>query len=286
MVMLSQPTLVNQLTKGGSFPHADCGEADADSCLIDAGHPDTVGQVEQAIGGNLSGGTYTTQLAGALSKLGVPAAAIASVGEVDAALARKHRIIVEIPSDAYGNPDPGSTLGHFILVFGFDGSSYHFMNPLGGRIMTISAVELIQCERDRGLRACEINMVMPADAGAQPGPTPPAPPGPAPPPPFWSVPFPGQVDENFPGTVDAQQGANLRSGPGTNYPQAGGPLPHGAKLNFYAFVYGEAVWDPVARQFDRRWFRIANGGSGFTPPYDGRLVASALIQGNPPNSHP
>lgn len=276
MVMLSAPHLVNQLMAGGSYPHADCGEACSDSVLIDAGHADTVGEVERTIGGNLSGGTYTSQLATALSRLGVSATAISSVGEVDAGLANKHRTIVEIPSDHMGNPDPGSALGHFILVYGFDGTNYHFMNPLGGKLQTVSSTVLKQCEQERGLRAVSINVVMPADAG-QPAPTPQPVPAPAP------APAPGQpsvpastppVHENFKGTVVAS-GTNIWGSPGGG--QLFGYHPNkGVVLNFNEYSYSTAVYDSVAKQWDHRWYHIASGG----------WVASARINGNASGSHP
>jgi hypothetical protein len=225
-----------------------------------------VGQVEGTIGGNLSGGTYTTQLAAALTKLGVAATAIATTGECDAALSRKHRIIVEIPSDSWGNPDPGSSLGHFIEVYGFDGTNYHFMNPLGGRLMTISAAELIECERERGLRAVEVMQVMPADAGSAPAPTPP--PAPAPAPPAY-----GEVRENFSGTVQVQV-AHCRAEPNTTSAIIW-TASYGNHFNFTGYCYAEPVYDPIAKQEDHRWYHISTGG----------WIASALVNGNAPGSH-
>jgi len=267
MTMLSTPTLVNQLTAGGQWVHGDCGEADVRSVLVDAGHNDAVALIERTIGGDLRGGTNTVQLAAALSKLGVPASPVATVGDVDAALGRRHRSIVEIPSDIYGNPDVHSVLGHFVLVYGFDGANYHAMNPLGGRLVSIPSATLFACERLRGFRAVEVEVILPADQAAHP--VVPQHPVPAPP--------QGMIQEVFAGTVQVAT-ANVRGGPSTGYPVLRQVHNHQA-LGFDGFTYGMAVWDPVARQMDRRWFHVDRAhGLGW--------IAGALVNGNPANSHP
>jgi len=268
MTVLSTPTLVNQLLAGGAYPHADCGEACARSTLIDAGHNDLIGQIERTIGGNLANGTNIDELAHAMTSLGVPASPIAEAGEFDAALARRHRIIVEIPSDHYGNPDPGSVLGHFVLGFGFDGTNYHVMNPLGGRVQLIAPSTLIECERDRGFRAVEIDEIMPADRGDLPAAQPSRP-----------APAQGVNREAFTVTIqrDVTAGANVRAlpsnAPGVRVLETLNP---GVQLHCTGWAYGPAVWDAEAHQLDRRWYQLAMGG----------WMASALVDGNAPNSRP
>ena len=55
------PAPVNQLTAGGAFPHADCGEACVRSVLINAGNDDAIVEVEHEEGAG-SNGTFADQL--------------------------------------------------------------------------------------------------------------------------------------------------------------------------------------------------------------------------------
>ena len=270
MTMLATPTCVDQLNAGGPLPHSSCGAACARSVAIDAGKQIDEPTMVAAVG-TTSAGTSTAAIAAGCTRLGLPAQAVATVGEVDAALARKHRIGVEIPSDHYGNPTPGSVLGHFILVYGYDGTNYHAMNPLGGRLIAISAAMLIECERERGLRAVEFMIVLPADAGAQiPQPAPqPVPPAPAPP--------SGLIFVHFDATVQVQ-GAHVRSGPGTNSTILR-TLNRGAILHFDTYTYGQGEVDPSTGGVDHRWYGLSasNGFQGW--------ISSAMVNGNAPNSH-
>lgn len=266
--MLSTPTLVNQLTAGGANPHADCGEADARSNLVDAGHNDPVALIEQTIGGDLRGGTTTVQLAAAMTKLGLPARAVASVGEVDAALSRRHRIIVEIPSDHYGNPLPGSTLGHFVLVYGFDGANYHAMNPLGGRLVAIPASVLIECEKERQFRAVEIEMVMPADQAAPaPAPTPVPAPHPAPAP----KPRPSVAAEVMP---ECTAGAHVRASASLSAPVLA-TLRAGTPIRLVGAARGPEVMDLEEHRLTPWWYELSTGG----------WIASGLVKGNWPGCY-
>lgn len=98
------------------------------------------------------------------------------------------------------------------------------------------------------------------------------------PPPPAPTPAPsGIVWESFSGTVQVAD-AHVRGGPGTGF-NVLRDVTNGTPLGFDGFTYGEAVWDPVANQNDTRWFHVdAAHGYGW--------IASALVDGNPPNSHP
>jgi hypothetical protein len=268
--MLATPTCVDQLTAGGPLPHSSCGAACARSEAIDAGKQLDETSIVAAVL-TTSAGTSTTNIAAGCTRLGLPAQAISIVGEVDAALERKHRIMVEIPSDHYGNPTPGSALGHFILVYGYDGANYHAMNPLGGRLIAISAATLIECERERGLRAVEFMIVLPADAGTpipQPAPTP-TPPAPAP--------ASGLIFVHFNATVQVAL-ANVRAGASTSTAIVR-TVRHGQVLAFDAYTYGQGIVDPATHGVDHRWYGLSasNGFQGW--------IASAEVSGNAPGSH-
>lgn len=126
----------NQLTAGGRFPHEDCGEACVLSVLGDAGKRVPMTAVEQACtsaGADLALGTTAAQLASVLSLFGIPSrsdkvfnvAALISAGQRTGA----DRWLVEIHSDAYGNP--GGDLFHWVLT---DGRVV--MNPIGARLVS------------------------------------------------------------------------------------------------------------------------------------------------------
>ena len=81
----------------------------------------------------------------------------------------------------------------------------------------------------------------------------------------------------FSGTVQVDD-AHVRGGPGTGFPVLRG-VTHGTALGFDGYTYAEAVSDPVAQQPDTRWFHIDQAhGYGW--------IASAMVDGNPPDSHP
>jgi murein DD-endopeptidase MepM/ murein hydrolase activator NlpD len=64
---------------------------------------------------------------------------------------------------------------------------------------------------------------------------------------------------------------NIRSGPGTNYNRVGS-YGSNTPLTFDAWSRGTSHWDPIAKQWDNRWFRIKGTN---------KWVASAYINGNP-----
>jgi hypothetical protein len=71
-------------------------------------------------------------------------------------------------------------------------------------------------------------------------------------------------------------GANIRSGPGTNY-QIVGSLPANTAVQFVGYAYStQPVADYWTGKPDYRFYRLSNGG----------FVASALIYGNAPGSTP
>jgi surface antigen len=98
---------------------------------------------------------------------------------------------------------------------------------------------------------------------------PPPAPAPGPLPPVTWVAFDGSVQ------VDD---AHVRGGPGDAY-QLLRDIYNGNAESFDGWCYADAVWDPVAALWDHRWFHI-DGAHGYG------WVASALINGSPPNSSP
>jgi N-acetylmuramoyl-L-alanine amidase/uncharacterized protein YraI len=64
---------------------------------------------------------------------------------------------------------------------------------------------------------------------------------------------------------------NVRSGPGTGYSNVGSYASN-TSLTFNAWTRGTSHWDPMAKQWDNRWFRIKGTN---------KWVASAYINGNP-----
>ena len=103
-----------------------------------------------------------------------------------------------------------------------------------------------------------------------------APPGSTPPAPAPAPPATGTIWVNFAGTVDVDK-ANVRGGPG--FFEILRSVPRGTVLEFDGYAYGPAVLDAVTGGLDHRWFHIARvSGYGW--------IASALVNGNPPNSHP
>ena len=263
------------MTAGGLYHSEDCGEAVVASCVIDDGKAETVRDVEINAGGSVSGGTGPDQLIKALAAKGIPAVRVAATGEIDSALSRRHRIIVLIASDHYGNPDPGSTIGHWILCYGFDGANYLFMNPLGGRLQSISPATIIEMEREKGHLAVEINKVLAVDATSSPAPPKPAPiPAPKPAPAPTPHPAPGLIHASFSGRVQVIV-ANVRSGPGTGYPVVGRAI-RGQALWFDGYIYGQPIFDRSVNRMDRRWYHC---------PSKRGWIASALVNGNAPGSH-
>lgn len=100
---------------------------------------------------------------------------------------------------------------------------------------------------------------------------------PAPAPPAPTPPSGGTIWVNFGGVVDVET-AFVRGGP-SQANQILRELHHGAALGFDGYAYGPAIWDDVAHQWDHRWFHIDKAhGYGW--------IASAIVNGNPPNSHP
>lgn len=136
------PTLVNQLTAGGQYPHEDCGEACTVSILCDAGKSDTVLGVERfdaAHGDSPADGTGGAVHVARLAAAGISAhvAATDPIAEIEAAVASgvRNRIMVAIFSDHAGNPaTPASGIGHWLLWCGVDEAGDVWMQPVGGYI--------------------------------------------------------------------------------------------------------------------------------------------------------
>jgi len=66
-------------------------------------------------------------------------------------------------------------------------------------------------------------------------------------------------------------GVNIRSGPGVGYTKTGAYKPN-TSVTFDAWTRGTSHFDPIAKQYDNRWFRIKGTN---------KWVASAYINGNP-----
>ncbi|GAB4199014.1 MAG: hypothetical protein Fur006_49350 [Coleofasciculaceae cyanobacterium] len=80
----------------------------------------------------------------------------------------------------------------------------------------------------------------------------------------------------FDGWTMATIGANVRSGPGTNY-QDLDTLPYGTPLEFDAWTYGETITDIALGTPDARWYRIKGTND---------WISSAIVNGNAPGSTP
>lgn len=114
--------------------------------------------------------------------------------------------------------------------------------------------------------------------GAVPAPQPAPTPAPTPTPTPAPTPAPSGVTwVNFSGTVDVDT-ANVRGGASTAAAVLRS-VGRGTSLGFDGWQYGTVVYDATAKQNDARWFHI-NQGSGYG------WIASALVNGNPPNSSP
>lgn len=130
--------LVNQLTAGGQFPHEDCGESCVASILIDAGQADSVLDIEHydLEGGSVSGGTSGQVHVDRLHV--VPIAAYIDQRDLytvvsEGKAAGNNRWMAAITSNSYGTPYAGpGCVGHWVLVYDFDGSTYSIMQPVGG----------------------------------------------------------------------------------------------------------------------------------------------------------
>jgi murein DD-endopeptidase MepM/ murein hydrolase activator NlpD len=82
---------------------------------------------------------------------------------------------------------------------------------------------------------------------------------------------------NFTGWIMATAGARVRTGPGTNYPEAGPGKAYQTTLRFDGWDYGTRVTDVWLGTPDERWYRIAGTN---------QWIASALVNGNAPGSTP
>ncbi|MEG4225743.1 PA14 domain-containing protein [Microcoleus sp. N9_B2] len=90
--------------------------------------------------------------------------------------------------------------------------------------------------------------------------------------PFW----PTVESTNFSAWVMTTMGANVRSGPGTNFAIVGG-YPYQATIQFDGWTYGERIPDEQLATPDERWYRIAGTNN---------WIASAIVNGNAPGSTP
>lgn len=262
MTLLVTPTRINQLTAGGQYPHEDCGESCASSILTDFGRADPVRDIErfaQEHGDGPADGTGGAVYEVLFRLFGVPSQVHSAPQEswLLPALDHQHECMVAIWSNHAGYPLPHSGIGHWVLVYGFDGSKYYFMNPVNAQLDTCSASLLAASAQNYGL---EITCVLPKDQGHSSQPTSVA----------------GEITVSFSGTVSGKPSVYLRAAPGTESPIIGG-FGYGAALYFQGWVYHEpGITDVLTGQPDARWFQVV--GSGWIP--------SAQIAGNPPNSTP
>ena len=90
--------------------------------------------------------------------------------------------------------------------------------------------------------------------------------------PFW----PTVEPTNFSASVMATIGANVRSGPGTNFAIVGS-YPYQSTIQFNGWTYGERINDLQLGTPDERWYRIAGTNN---------WIASAIVNGNAPGSTP
>jgi len=90
--------------------------------------------------------------------------------------------------------------------------------------------------------------------------------------PFW----PNVQPASFSAWVMSTIGANVRSGPGTNYSRVGG-YPYQATIQFDGWTYGERINDIQLGTPDERWYRIAGTNN---------WIASAIVFGNASGSTP
>jgi hypothetical protein len=181
MVLLKPPECVDQRIAHGQVPNEDCGEACASSILTDIHYPGphAVRDIEafaQAHRKDVSDGTGVWIYHTLFQQYEVPHQLHQDVPQADwllPALEHKHECMVAIHSDSAGNPTPHSPIGHWVLVYGFDGATYHFMNPYGGHLQTCTAELLKDSAQNIGL---EITTVLPKDKpnpSPQPGEDPP-----------------------------------------------------------------------------------------------------------------
>jgi hypothetical protein len=140
---------VDQLSAGGQYPHEDCGESCVASILVDAGHADSVHNIEwfdSREGDNPADGTGGQVHIDRLAAAGIPAHAVeGSVGDMVRAGQAKglDRWMVAIYSNAAGSPYSGAgNFGHWVLVYAFDGQTYSVMQPVGGKLQTYTASQL------------------------------------------------------------------------------------------------------------------------------------------------
>lgn len=178
MTVLAPPTVRAQLS-AQLHPWDDCGEADCASVITDAGTSvsvETVANWATATGNDYSNGeTDAEQLAAILKHWNVPSIVrSAPMSEtIPAALAARHEIIVLLDSNDYGIPQPGTGIGHWLLVYGDGGGDYQVMQPLGnppGGSLQSYSQSLMQAADQQS--AVEINMVLPKDATSAPPPSP------------------------------------------------------------------------------------------------------------------
>ncbi len=82
---------------------------------------------------------------------------------------------------------------------------------------------------------------------------------------------------DFTGWIMATAGARVRTGPGTNYPEAGPGKAYQTALRFDGWDYGTRVTDVWLGTPDERWYRISGTN---------QWISSALVNGNAPGSTP
>jgi hypothetical protein len=172
---------VDQLSGGGRYPHEDCGESCVASVLYDAGKADTVPDIETFDFGdqdNPADGTGGQVIVDRLDRAGIASHIDRRPYSIVLAESRArnlNRVFVAIFSDSYGNPTPGSGLGHWILwgrdwttvgdMPGWD-SSIKYMQPVGGKLMNYADMNVATATQ--GYPNASYCVVVDAVIGTQP----------------------------------------------------------------------------------------------------------------------
>lgn len=269
MTMLKTPPGRAEAYASGQYHWSWCGESVVASVI-----QEITGQfiIEQTLaiemGKNCACATTASDLVAELRRHGIASHTYYNVPILQAIAAgnsRNHYVIPLINSDSGGVPTSVAHTGHWINVYGTDGAGYHAMNPAYGTLNTYPASQLQGADfYHQGLEVdWDASVPVPA-----PTPPPPAPPAPAPTNPVYWV--------SFSGVVDANQVA-VRRQPGATSPLIE-RVNTGTHFSFNAWTRGPVAYpDAITGKPDNRWFHI--------PSLNG-WIASAYVNGNPPNSTP
>jgi hypothetical protein len=177
MTQLADPACISQLSEGALGWNV-CGEAECWSILEAFGWSvslTTLTQLALQLGALGNGETSQFVLVALLAHFVVPshAASLPLAQSIPQALARRHRLIVVVTSDALGNPTPGGAIRHWLGPYGDSGGIYPTLNTLGqppGLLHPYGQAQLQACD---GQVCVEVDAIAPADT---PPPSPPPPP--------------------------------------------------------------------------------------------------------------